>query len=183
MAKSKSDPSPKSTSGRSIPVKCKKCATLSAAQAQELHGVDGDGCWNPKVCHSRRSYARHNDQIKQRRNRKRQETVLELAPADIVVFQDTQYAVLVVYREAGAESIVHAISAQVWQGQKRIAIVQPIHCVGLVPSQIHQYVKKLLTLLESSYEIRKFAALERLDPYLCPIRPCLHHLEVDCVAV
>jgi hypothetical protein len=183
MAKSKSDPSPKSTSGRSIPLKCKKCATLSAAQAQELHGVEGDGCWNPKVCHSRRSYARHHDRIKQQRNRQRQETVLELPPDDIAAFQDLQYAVLVVYREAGAESIVHAISAQVWQGQKRIAIVQPIHCVGLVPSQIHQYVKKLLTLLESNFEIRKFAALERLDPYLCPIRPCLHHLEVDCAAV
>ncbi len=183
MAKSKSDPAPKSPSGRSIPLKCKKCAALSAAQAQELHGVEGDGCWNPKVCHSRRSYARHHDRIKQQRNRQRQETVLELPPDDTAAFQDLQYAVLVVYREAGTESIVHAISAQVWQGQKRIAIVQPIHCVGLMPSQIHQYVKKLLALLESNFEIRKFAALERLDPYLCPIRPCLHHLEVDCAAV
>ncbi|MFN8970705.1 MAG: hypothetical protein ACK5XR_18725 [Pseudanabaena sp.] len=37
---------------KSIPEKYKKCAMLSAAQAQELHGNDGDRCWNPKVCYS-----------------------------------------------------------------------------------------------------------------------------------
>ena len=36
---------------KGIPEKCKKCAMLSAAQAQELHGNDGDRCWNPNVCH------------------------------------------------------------------------------------------------------------------------------------
>ena len=42
---------------KAIPDKCKKCAMLSAAQAQELHGDLGDRCWNPNVCYSRRSYA------------------------------------------------------------------------------------------------------------------------------
>ena len=42
---------------KGIPEKCKKCAMLSADQAQELHGNDGDRCWNPAVCYSRRSYA------------------------------------------------------------------------------------------------------------------------------
>jgi len=41
---------------KSIPEKYKKCAMLSAAQAQELHGNNGDRCWNPAVCYSRRSY-------------------------------------------------------------------------------------------------------------------------------
>ncbi len=179
MANTKSEPAPKSTVGRSIPLKCKKCAMLSAAQAQALHGTDGDGCWNPKVCYSRRSYARHRDRKNQQRNRHRQETVIELPPADLAAFADIQYAVLVVYREAGVESIVHAISATVWKGQERVAIVQPIHCIGMVPSQIHLYVKKLLALLEDKYGVRKFAAQERLDPYLCPIRPCIHHGEVE----
>ena len=179
MTKTPSESATKSTVGRSIPLKCKKCAMLSAAQAQALHGTDGDGCWNPKVCHSRRSYARHRDRTNQQRNRHRQETVIELPPTDLAAFADIQYAVLVVYREAGAESIVHAISATVWQGQERVAIVQPIHCIGMVPSQIHLYIKKLLALLEDKYGVRKFAAQERLDPYLCPIRPCVHHGEVE----
>lgn len=55
-----------------------------------------------------------------------------------------------------------------------MAIVAPIHCVGMVPSQIHAYVRKLLELLDEEYGIRKFASLERFDPHLCPIRPCIH---------
>ncbi|WP_199317183.1 hypothetical protein [Chroococcidiopsis sp [FACHB-1243]] len=43
---------------KAIPDKCLKCATLSAEQAQAIHGVGGDGCWNPSVCYSRRSHAR-----------------------------------------------------------------------------------------------------------------------------
>ena len=160
---------------KSIPLKCQKCAMRDAAQAQLLHGLEGDGCWNPKVCYSRRSYARHRDRKNQQRNRQRQETVIELVPDHVEAFQTLHYAVLVVYREAGAESVVHAIAAQVWQGQTPIAIVPPIHCVGMMPSQVHQYVRKLLELLENNYGIRKFAALERLDPQCCPIRPCIHH--------
>lgn len=121
-----------------IPLKCQKCAMLDATQAQVLHGTEGDGCWNPKVCYSRRSYARHRDRKNQQRNRQRQQTVIELLPEQVEAFQDLYYAVLVVYREAGAESVVHAISVIVWQGQIMVAIVPPIHCVGMVPSQIHQ---------------------------------------------
>jgi hypothetical protein len=161
---------------KSFPLKCQKCAALDADRAKALHGVEGDGCWNPDVCHSRRSYARHRDRKNQQRNRQRQETVVELMP-EIEGFENLYYAVLLVYREAGAESIVHAISARVWQGQTQIAIVPPIHCVGLMPSRVHQYVRKLLELLENNYGIRKFAALERLDPQCCPIRPCIHHQE------
>ncbi|WP_258183858.1 hypothetical protein [Chroococcidiopsis cubana] len=38
-------------------------------------------------------------------------------------------------------------------------------------------MKKLLELLENKYGIRKFASLERLDPQMCPIRPCIYHQE------
>ena len=34
---------------KGIPERCKKCAMLSAAQAQEIHGTDGDRCWNPAI--------------------------------------------------------------------------------------------------------------------------------------
>jgi hypothetical protein len=83
------------------------------------------------------------------------------------------------YRRAIAPVNTHAISAQIWQGDKQLAIVPPIHCVGLIPSQVHQYVRKLLGLLQNNYGIRKFAALERLDPRCCPIRPCIHQVFSD----
>ncbi|MCU0552678.1 MAG: hypothetical protein MUC48_25390 [Leptolyngbya sp. Prado105] len=159
---------------KSIPLKCQKCAILDAAQAQVLHGTEGDGCWNPKVCYSRRSYARHRDRKNQQRNRTRQESVLKTLEVEIPEFAYLYYAVLVVYRASGGDTPVHAVAVQVWQGQEQIAIVPPIHCVGMVPSQIHGYVRKLLKLLNEEYGIRKFASLERLDPHLCPVRPCIH---------
>jgi len=160
---------------KAIPLKCQKCAMLDAAQAQALHGTEGDGCWNPKVCYSRRSYARHRDRKNQQRNRSRQESVLKTLEVEIPEFAYLYYAVLVVYRAAGGDTPVHAISVQVWQGQQQIAIVEPIHCVGMVPSQVHLYIRKLLALLDEEYGIRKFASLERIDPQQCPMRPCLHH--------
>ncbi len=159
---------------KSIPLKCQKCAQLSAAQAQTLHGSEGDGCWNPQVCYSRRSYARHRDRKNQQRNRQRQEAVLKTLEVEIPEFAHLCYAVLVVYRKAGADTPVHAIAVQVWQGQAQIALVPPIHCVGMIPNQVHAYIRKLLALLEGEYGIRKFSSLERLDPHLCPIRPCPH---------
>jgi hypothetical protein len=86
------------------------------------------------------------------------------------------FGVLVVYRKAGADTPVHAIAAEIWQGQEKIAIVPPVHCLGMVPSQVHQYVGKLLNVLEDRYGMKKFASQTRLDPELCGLRPCpLHH--------
>jgi len=144
---------------------------LGAEQARVLHGPDGDGCWNPAVCYSRRSYARHRD----RRNRLRSKKGTN---PQLVVDQDFQglyWAVLIVYRRAGTDTPVHGVGAEIWQGQERVGMVPPIHCGGMVATQVHEYVHKLLNLLGSSYQIEKFASLERLDPALCPIRPCPCH--------
>jgi hypothetical protein len=149
---------------------------LSAEQAQTLHGTDGDGCWTPAVCYSRRSYARNRDRINQTRSRKRKEGELEQIPVEFAPLSQTVFGVLVVYRKAGADTPVHAISAEIWQGQEKIAIVPPVHCLGMVPSQVHQYVGKLLTVLEDRYGMKKFASQTRLDPELCGLCPCpLHH--------
>ncbi|NJO63194.1 MAG: hypothetical protein HC836_34735, partial [Richelia sp. RM2_1_2] len=87
------------------------------------------------------------------------------------------FATLIVYRPVGESTPVHAIAAEIWQGQQLQAKIQPIHCVGMVRSQILNYVTKLLEVLGTNYGIKKFASLERLDPDRCPIRPCPHHPE------
>lgn len=160
---------------KTLPDKCRKCATLSAHQAQALHGAEGDGCWNPAVCYSRRSYTRNRDRINQTRSRKRNEGELEQIPVEFEPLSQTVFGVLVVYRKAGADTPVHAIAAEIWQGQDKIAIVPPVHCAGLVPSQVHAYMGKLLSVLEQRYSIRKFASQIRLDPDLCNLRPCPLH--------
>lgn len=145
---------------------------LSAQQAKTLHGVEGDGCWNPAVCYSRRSYARNRNRINQARSRKRKEGQLDAIAVEFEPLTSIVFATLVVYRAAGVDTPVHAIAAEIWQGQEKIAIVPPVHCAGLVPSQVHQYVSKLLGVLEERYGIRKFASQVRLDPHLCSVRPC-----------
>lgn len=110
---------------------------LGAAQAQALHGTEGDGCWNPKVCYSRRSYARNRDRISQTRSRKRKEAGLEQILVEFEPLSQTVFGVLVMYRQAGADTPVHGIAAEIWQGQEKVAIVPAVHCTGLVPSQVH----------------------------------------------
>jgi len=158
---------------KAIPDKCKRCAMLSAAQAQDLHGND---CWSPAVCYSRRSYARHCDRISLVRSRKRSDTNPDLV-VNTDEFTSVFWAVLVVYRPAGADTPIHAIAAQVWKGQEKFAAISPIHCAGMTASQVHIYMQKVLGLLESNYGVKKFASQERLDPYLCPLRPCPCHPE------
>jgi hypothetical protein len=154
---------------RKTPDKCVRCAALSAEQAKALHGGQ-DGCWDSKVCPSRRSYVRNRDRINQNRSRKRYENIQTLT-VDPASLPSTTYGILMVYREPG-DSPVHGIGVEVWQDQEKIAQVAPIHCCQMVPSQVHLYVQKLLELLEQNYGIKKFSSLVRLDPQLCPIEPC-----------
>ncbi|HEY9631307.1 MAG TPA: hypothetical protein V6C84_28795 [Coleofasciculaceae cyanobacterium] len=88
---------------------------LSAQQAQALHGADGDGCWNPAICYSCRSYARNRDRINQARSRKRKEGELEQIPVEFELLNQTMFGVLVVYRKAGVDMPVYAIAAVISQ--------------------------------------------------------------------
>jgi hypothetical protein len=92
---------------RQIPDKCLRCAALSAPQVKALHGVEGNGCWDSKVCPSRRSYIRHRDRRNQFRSRKRDKKLQTLTePTGLLSITDV---VLVVYREPG-DSPAHGLS-------------------------------------------------------------------------
>ncbi|MBD3881866.1 hypothetical protein IFO70_08880 [Phormidium tenue FACHB-886] len=166
---------PQTPGRKQIPEKCRRCAMLSIEQVRQLHGAEGDGCYDTAVCPSRRSYARHRDRRNHARSLKRRETLPETLIVDTAAFADICFAVLMVYRKPGAETPIHAIGAEIWKGQEKQAVVPPIHCVGMVPSQVHAYVGKMLEALETHYDIKKFASQERLDVELCPLRPCPHH--------
>lgn len=161
--------------GRKAPLKCQKCAALTMDQVHALHGTEGNGekCWDAKHCPNRRSYLRHSDRINQQRSRSRQEAALETLDIEVdKPFATLVFAVMVVYRDLGAEAPIHAIAGQVWQGKTQILAINPIHCVGMVPAQVHEYIQKMLHALGDRYGIKKFASLERLDPDHCPIEPC-----------
>jgi hypothetical protein len=179
--------------GRTAPLKCRKCAALDILQVHQLHGsaqtdpknfqpdsnIERDGCYDPKVCPSKRSYLRNNNRTNQKRTRQRQEKALEQLQIEVdQPYADVTFAVLIVYRAVGVEAPIHAISGSVWRGSEQIVDIAPIHCVGMVPTGVHAYIQKMLKVLHEKYGIHKFASLERLDPQCCPIRPCIHSPEV-----
>ena len=178
LARAKKDDSakPAAKPDRKIPEKCLKCSALSASQAKLKHGPDGNDCWISSLCPSRRSYARNRDRINLSRSRRRAATLPHLQVDSTVLI--ATYAVLHVWREARDSSPVHALGIEVWRGSDRISTVPTIECVGVVPSQVHHYLQKVLTLLETQYSIQKFAAMTRHDPSTCPVASCsLHHQE------
>ncbi|NJR51712.1 MAG: hypothetical protein HC780_21170 [Leptolyngbyaceae cyanobacterium CSU_1_3] len=179
---------------KALPEKCRLCAKLPALEAKQLHGVEGDACWDSRVCPNRRSYARHRDRRNQQRNQKRwaqqgrvavvltdqaldEETIAQIkAHPGVKQLQfetqlpDVGYsAVLQVYRRAVDVPLV-AISGEVWRGGQKEADIAPISCATLTPRQVEVYVERLLKKLTELYGIRKFAALEELAPQSCPLQ-------------
>jgi hypothetical protein len=81
-------------------------------------------------------------------------------------------AYLYLYREKRQDAPLHAIAVSVWQGDERLAEVNPIHCAGMRNQQIQAYLMDVLKTLRQRYGITKFEPEVRLDPVECPINPC-----------
>ena len=86
---------------KQIPEKCRRCALLGAAEARSSHPQ----CWDDRLCHSRRSYARNRDKINQKRARVRIEQVHQVDVPQV------NYGVLQVWRELREDSPIHAIGS------------------------------------------------------------------------
>lgn len=155
---------------RQIPEKCKRCALNDMDWVREVHGGE-KGCWDPKVCHARRSHARSADRRNASRRLKNKAVELQGIEVDV---PDLLYAVLVVYRTAGVNSRVHAIAAEIWNERGRIDCIKPRHCIGMTPARVEGHVQGFLEKMENDYGLKKFAAQERREVYECPVRPCPH---------
>jgi hypothetical protein len=155
---------------REIPAKCKKCALMDMAWVHEKHGGT-DGCWEPKVCYSRRYNARNPDRRKVARNLKRQEGLREIK----VGVPELLYGVLVVYRPAGDRTPVHALAGEVWNAHGQWGFIEPRHCAGMPSSRVEDHVREFLDELEKVCGLKKFALEVCREEHECPIRPCPKH--------
>ncbi|BAU15869.1 hypothetical protein LEP3755_64350 (plasmid) [Leptolyngbya sp. NIES-3755] len=174
---------------RKAPQKCYKCAALAIEQVHQLHGtpktdpenflrdsnVQSDGCYDLKLCPPKRSRLR-NAEVNRQKQAIEQQARLEQVAINAPDL-DRAYAVLTVYREAGYDSPIHAISGSVWKGNQQIVQITPIHTEGMTPTVLEAYVDRMVLMLSQRYGIRKFSARIRLDPLCCLIRPCFHHAE------
>lgn len=172
--------------------KCRLCSKLSSAQAQQQHGVGGDGCWDGKRCHDRRSYYRHrgvkNHLRKQRRHQQQQEQGWQpLAEASVnqrvatlkIPAPAIPAAIAHWYRET-KDSPLHALGAELWIGNNRMAKIEPIHCLGLTETQLKTLLMRILDGFSQYYgsKIERFRSSVELHPSNCPLNPCPLHPEI-----
>jgi hypothetical protein len=140
--------------------KCQKCALENVSVAKQK------GCWNGKLCHARRSYYRKG----------RQKRVQEQwADAIGVDFPAHQYCVLVVWADKPYrpqdDQLIHAIAAELWQGDVRQRYTKPVHVLGIAPRQVREYAAHLLQKLGEG-KIKQFAHVKTLKPSDCAIEVC-----------
>ena len=161
--------------------KCVECAQLSAADAQQLHGQKGDGCWHNKRCPSKRSYYRHRQRLnEERRSQYRQQvtgTVSEEGGVETVSLPVAEgsvpYANLYIWREKRKDAPIHAIAASVFKDGSKVLEVAPIHCAGYRKRQLEKYIQKdVMSYLNARFGITFFADEIRLEPIECPIAGC-----------
>ena len=148
-------------SPKQIPDKCVRCALLSMAEVRSRHGEAGDNCYVSEVCRSRRSHARHRDQRNQTRKQKWHKTKTGAE----VTHADTQAtAQLIIYRASRYNAPVDGIAAIVRQGKIKLAVVQPVYCVGLLPKQIYACIEAILGVLQRDYGITHFSGVVQQLP-------------------
>jgi hypothetical protein len=148
--------------------KCQLCAKLPSAKAKVLHGPEGDGCWNPKVCHNRRSFYRN----------KGKDDSLGIE-AIAVQPPETYFAVLYLYKDSGDKPL-HALGAELWLGQRPVCRLEPIHCFGLTAGKIRAYTDKVLQAFATQYNLTLYQYKEMFEiaPVHCPVWPCPLHPEL-----
>lgn len=161
---------------RPTDTKCWQCSQLPIEAARELHGETGDGCWNEKTCHRKRSHYRNradNNQkrkgryvsVKAERNAKVRSTIQTVPNAPPV-------ALLYLYRDARKDAHLHAIAVAVWQADTKLEEISAKHCMGMTNSQVRQYLETVLQDLSQRYGIKTFEPEIRYDSCFCPIQTC-----------
>jgi hypothetical protein len=150
---------------------CFQCSKLSHDEALTK------SCWDADRCPNRRHYQRNKERIsQQRRSLKTQAKLSDRTEKSTTIEIDHPIgtaASIVFYRER-QDAPVHAIAAEIWQGNGKVLDVKPMHCLGLSPAHVVEMMKEILSAcsIELEVELGKFASKVELHPSLCPIRPC-----------
>jgi hypothetical protein len=101
-----------------------------------------------------------------------QEPALPIIEVDPPSSVSTPAAILVLYRQSPTTP-VHAVAAEVWEGNQKVAEVKPIHCMGMRADKVTEYIKQLLSSLTQQFGIIRFEDIVKDIPVeFCPIEPC-----------
>ncbi|MBE9010246.1 hypothetical protein IQ250_08515 [Pseudanabaenaceae cyanobacterium LEGE 13415] len=167
---------------RSVNRKCLACAALTADEAQQLHGAEGDGCWDAERCKKRRSHYRHRSDRNAKRvvQRRVQDSTDDLIHFSINV-PTIATVVLIIYSEQPEQfrddTPIHAISSELWVGTQKQAEIEPIVCLGmrgdkvtaLFPQILEAFTQQFAKTYNEGRPFYKFAAKIHRHICDCPI--------------
>jgi hypothetical protein len=163
---------------RRISPLCLECSRLDQSSAIALHGPGTKtGCWNPRTCPRRRSHYRHRleNNAKQRGGYRALKTAgqaVEVGESIFVPVQAPPVALLYLFRENRQDAHLHAIAVAVWQGNRKLADVAPVHCLGMTNRQVNEYLRKVLEVVGEKFAITEFEPPIRMEPTECPLHDC-----------
>jgi hypothetical protein len=158
---------------------CFQCSKLSHDEAQTKP------CWDADRCPNRRHYQRNKERISQQRRSLRTQaklsdyteestTILIVSSTTIAIDHPIGTAASIIFYRERQDAPVHVIAAEIWQGNRKVLNVKPMHCLGLTPTQVVGMMAEILKACstELNVEMSRFASKIELHPSLCPIRPC-----------
>jgi hypothetical protein len=133
------------------------------------------GCWKKKTCPRRRSHYRHRleNNAKQRggyRALKTAAQAVEVSEGIFIPVQAPPVALLYLFREDRQDAHLHAIAVAIWQGNRKLAEVQPVHCLGMTNRQVNEFLRNVLGVVGEKYEITEFEPPIRMEPMECPMQ-------------
>lgn len=150
--------------------KCRRCAKLPASEARQRYD-----CWSDEKnrCHRRRTYYRSRDRYNKTRRQKYRASKGDEISVEVVSPPTTLAAVLHLYRERVGDPL-HAVGAELWVGQQKVAEIEPVHTLGMTGSQVKAYLRQVLGVFSQhqGVALERFEAQVELDPSTCPISPC-----------
>lgn len=95
-----------------------------------------------------------------------------LLEVQVPLLESPPAAILVLYRQSPSTP-VHAVAAEVWEGNQKVAEVKPVHCMGMRADKVTDYIKQLLSSLTQQFGITRFEDIVKDVPVeWCPIEPC-----------
>ncbi|PSB32064.1 hypothetical protein [Stenomitos frigidus] len=135
-------------------------------------------CLKTQIWKLEQSQYRHWDD-KSRKPRRHRKLALPVAhqPSAIIeveppLLASAPAAILVLYRQAD-DTPVHAVAAEVWQGEQKIIEVKPVHCMGMRADRVADYIKTLLSDLHQRFAVTRFEdVIKEMPVQQCPIPSC-----------
>ena len=160
--------------------KCRQCSKLSVENAIALHGESGDGCWSGELCHKRRTYYKKRDLYNRNRRLKYQGEKESAAQLDFTDIPTVPAIIVYFYRQRKDEPL-HAVSVELWIGQQRKVVREPVHTLGWTGAHVKEYITGAIALFTKQYEVsvNGVAATVELNPGLCPLNPCPLKMNTD----